>query len=321
MLNREVARQALWITWEVQRRNGSLSRELDIDFYELESDKPRWVRYLILSVKTLTILIKKSPRLVFVQNPSVVLALLTTVYGKLFGINVVIDAHNAGVYPPKFLGWTARMYRHCARTIVTNKALARDIAAIGGSPIILPDPLPELNQGPVITLPGVSILYICTWADDEPFLEVINSGNFLDSSYHIYISGNFKKCKELVSLEIPENVKLLGFISAEEFDSYLASVDIVVDLTTLDNCLVCGAYEAIAAKKPLLLSDTKALRDYFGEAACYTDNSFKDIAHKLREMGDNLPVYRKNSRALKADIDNRWRALFNSSCEDIESLS
>ena len=46
----------------------------------------------------------------------------------------------------------------------------------------------------------------------------------------------------------------------------------------VEDCLVCGAYEALAAGKPLVLSRTRALRDYFGTAALLTDNTIDGIA-------------------------------------------
>jgi hypothetical protein len=44
---------------------------------------------------------------------------------------------------------------------------------------------------------------------------------------------------------------------------------------------VCGAYEALAARKPLILSRTEALASYFGEAAVFTDNTSDAIRESV----------------------------------------
>ena len=56
-----------------------------------------------------------------------------------------------------------------------------------------------------------------------------------------------------------------------------------MDLTTRDNCLVCGAYEGVAAGKPLILSDSRATREYFSRGVVYTDNTPESIERCLRE--------------------------------------
>ncbi len=45
----------------------------------------------------------------------------------------------------------------------------------------------------------------------------------------------------------------------------------------MENCLVCGAYEALAINKPLIVSRTASLSEYFGDAAVLTDNTAEAI--------------------------------------------
>jgi GTP:adenosylcobinamide-phosphate guanylyltransferase len=46
---------------------------------------------------------------------------------------------------------------------------------------------------------------------------------------------------------------------------------------------VCGAYEAIAAGKPLITSTTAALRSYFAEVAVFTAHDPPAIARAVEE--------------------------------------
>ena len=74
-----------------------------------------------------------------------------------------------------------------------------------------------------------------------------------------------------------------GFVPEDRFIGLLRAVDVVMDLTTRDNCLVCGAYEGVAAGKPLILSDSQATREYFSRGVVYTTNTPESIEQCLRD--------------------------------------
>jgi len=178
----------VWISWEIQRRNRSLSREFGAKLFEIDIRRNRVVRYLISTARTIQVLLAESPILIFVQNPSVVLAWLCVIYGKLSRIPVVVDAHNAGIYPPhgKWLSWfAAYLLRIADFTMVTNHSLAEHVARAGGQPLILPDSIPTLEFPSAATnrkkLKGkFNVLFVCTFASDEPYLEVIKAACLLD---------------------------------------------------------------------------------------------------------------------------------------------
>ena len=69
----------VWITWEKHRRSTELSKVFDAElicFTALPSFlNVRIFRYFINIVKTSKCLIEKKPKIIFVQNPSIILAL------------------------------------------------------------------------------------------------------------------------------------------------------------------------------------------------------------------------------------------------------
>ena len=75
---------------------------------------------------------------------------------------------------------------------------------------------------------------------------------------------------------------MLGFLPTDEYYRYLLSASVVMDLTTVEDCLLCGAYEALAAEKPLILSRTRALEEYFGSGVVLTDNTSDAIRESVR---------------------------------------
>lgn len=308
----------IWVTWEDQRRNKTLSQALDVELCQLDVNLHRVIRYPYLIFRTLFIYLVKKPEIIFAQNPSIVLALVTVVFGRVFRKKVVIDAHNAGVYPFEGCSSLATrvslfLFRNAFLTIVTNDSLRAYVEGKGGKSFTLPDPFPEISSKfPGKELKGqVNFLLICTWAGDEPYEEVIRAFSRLDTDMVLYVTGNSKGREKKPGLRIPDNVILTGFLSSSEFDQMLNSCDVVIDLTTREDCLVCGAYEAVAAGKPSILSDTNALREYFKDAATYTENTVESIVQAVAEVKRDLPAAILRVQEYRSAQEKEWDKLKN----------
>lgn len=289
-----------------------MARSLDAELVELDFPKlGRVHRYFKSIFQSMRRLRSKKPDVLFVQNPSLLLALFGYFYGRMTKVVVIVDAHNAGIEPAEgqsiFLQKIANfVVRNSKLTIVTNDYLAARVKALGGDAIAVPDPLPELNASEVRrpATQALSVFFVCTWADDEPYIEVIEAARLLTGKVSFRFSGRLKESLRLP--EIPENVELCGYLSDEDFVNEMASADVVVDLTNREHCLVCGAYEATSLGRPMLLSDTEALRGHFSEGCAYTDNSVADIAAKLEGMKQNLDDYEQGVLRLKTHLLRDW---------------
>lgn len=306
----------LWITWEIQRRNRSLSTELSARLVEITSNRHRSIRYLTSIFRTLSNIRQHKPEILFVQNPSIILALTAVIYNKLTKLPVVIDAHNAGVFPSdndkSLLNRLARfILKNTPLTIVTNNKLAEYVVAVGGRATVLPDPLPEIpdNNARKKLKGRVNALFICTWADDEPYQNVIEAAKLLDEDIYIYITGNAKG-KDKFFAPLPENIILTGYLSEADFNAMLYSCDFILDLTTREDCLVCGAYESLAANRPMILSDTTALKKYFKNSAIYTDNTIQSIAEQISFASIQIPQLAAKTVKVKQEIIDNWQQLF-----------
>jgi len=302
--------ERLWITWEAQRRNRTLSTLVNAKLYEFDIHLPRLLRYPVAIWKTLTCLVTEKPHVIFAQNPSIILTCLVVFYANLLSKKVVIDAHNAGLFPAegkyRSLNWLAsKLFRWTTITIVTNDELVKYIEKLKGKATAIPDPIPDIEPPPQVKpLQGTfNVLFICSWAEDEPFLEVLRAAAILDKDTCIYITGNSKGKEKQLDIPLPDNVVLTGHIADQEFNSLLFSCDTVMVLTTRENCLLCGAYEGVSAGKPLLLSNTSALRNHFSRGALYVENSADLIAVAIEsasmrrsELGNEVKVLRNIRR-------------------------
>ncbi len=262
-------------------------------------------RYALLTRKTLAVLYRTNVDIVFVENPSIVLSTLIVLWGKLSRTQskIVIDCHNCGIFPKHFKTLARWLAKNADACIVTNDAMALSVSSWGGHPLVMPDPLPKLNPVQLIELLEPSILFICSWAADEPIDQVLSAAQMLADKQvevTIYITGRPEPEKYPAIKAPPNNVILTGYLSEEEFDGYLLSCDAVLDLTTRDDCMVCGAFEGVAAEKTLLLSNNKATAAYFTSGVELTDNTAIDIYNKLVLMLSQLEKYQKNIVLMKA---------------------
>ncbi len=309
-----------------------MASTLDIPLYEICTNRKGIVRYIILTAKTLGLILKNKIKVLFVQNPSLVLALLAVSLRRPLGLTVIVDAHNGGLYPKEsrfpLLNWAARLVcRKADCVIVTNRNLAATISDWGAEPLVMPDPVPDFSHhaGNALASESIYVLFVCTWADDEPYREVLKAASMLQRAVSIYVTGNYRKIlSEEEASGVPSNVKLLGFVSEHDYIWYLKGATAVLDLTTREDCLVCGAYESLSLCKPGIVSDSLVNRDIFSKGFVYTENSANSISESIiftlehevrlkRETNEMLRIHQRRIDAAKKDLMNLLRSILNRS--------
>ncbi|MGI6388540.1 MAG: glycosyltransferase [Desulfomonilia bacterium] len=313
-------RNNIWIAWERQRRTLEMSDALKTRLYIISSKSSAFFRYLVSSTKTLFILCKEKPRVLIVQNPSMILAVLSCLLRPLFKYRLIVDRHSNFLLGKTQYTFIDKVFlllsdfsiKKADLTIVTNENLRKLVETKGGRGLVLPDRLPTPRVAFKHNLKRSNIVtFICTYASDEPYKEVIMAASFLDKDIKIYITGNSRKADPEVFEGLSENVVVTGFISDEEYDELLQKSDIIMDFTKLENCMVCGAYEAVAMGKPLITSNTHVLRDYFTHGVLHIDHSPESICKAINQVYDNYNEYLDGIQHLKDNIEKNWSAMFN----------
>jgi glycosyltransferase involved in cell wall biosynthesis len=322
-------KEHIWISWEKHRRNQFLSNKIGTELYEFDISGFRLKRYLFSVFKTIRLYLQKKPRIIICQNPSVVLALLSLLYSKLFNIILYIDTHNAGlaldstsIIAKKI---AIMLQRNADCIIVTNKTLQKYVEHNGGKAVVLPDNIPDLylSGEPYKFEHTINLVFICTYASDEPYMEVFEAANKLyieNMDIGLYVTGKIPKLLNRENLS--PNIHLLDFVSWEDYDRLLFSCDGLIDLTTRENCLVCGAYEAVSVLSPIILSDTKALREYFYKGACYTQNNANSIYSSIVKLITNKDTLKSDMGELKIELSyksNELINLFKKECLEIDT--
>jgi len=200
-------------------------------------------------------------------------------------------------------------------TIVTNDSAREYISDIAGRVFVLPDLVPEIECNVNNLKSRIDfgentpiVVFVTTFDDDEPILEMINAAKCL-SDCKIFFTGNYrKKIKndQIDRLKL-DNVEFTGFIPVLEYESLLCRSDVMVVLTTKDLILNCGAYEAISLVKPVVLSDTKTLREYFGSSGVlYTKTDAASIEESIRYAISNSENLKNQLQKLKDLLNVDW---------------
>ncbi len=304
--------KSVWLTWERQTRNKSMADLLGAEYCELISPYKGWRRYLQLSWKTLRLVAHQKPDVIFFQNPSIVLSLLCTVL-KIIRRNIftVADFHNCALDKKKFYALNKFISRKASLTLVTNRPLSYLVEEMGGNPFIFPDPIPSAHYTQNDATQNCNhrkfILFISSWADDEPIDQVceafINS-ELKNEGIALIITGKIKANKLSKPAEIyaNHNVEFAGFVPEDNYWELLRSSIFNIDLTTRDDCMVCGAYESLSVHNTVLLSNNQPTMDYFKDAALYTDNSVLDLTEKLKILYQNHLVYKAQAEKMLVEL-------------------
>lgn len=322
----------MWITWEDHRRSRELARAFSCEYIFLRYVGSRFSRYVFLSWKTFFLIVKKKPELIFCQNPSIFLAALLCFFRPFLRYELVVDRHSnfrfeelRSIHPKWMLFHFLSNYslRNADLTIVTNHYLKDIVEGRGGIGCVLPDKLPTLasqfqHSGNLRT-----VTFITTYSGDEPIFEVINAARILGNGYHFNITGSYKSfgCKDRLMNELPSNVTLTGFLPDEDYERTLAQSDAIIVITTAEYTLTCGAYEAVALGKPMILGNTKTIKEYFSKGAQYADPTPESLAACTEALFDNISVYQQQVADLKAQLAESWVLQFESICQKLDIKS
>ncbi len=305
-----VHRRALWVAWERHRRSREICGALGVPLAELAGEGGAW-RYPRLLFRTFAMIRRERPDVLFVQCPSIVLGVWAGLLKRVYRFTLVADLHNEAVQPfvcraRWYLGLVMAIRRLADLSLVSNEALERTVNATGGRAFVLPDPVPVTDGARVAGArgEGAIVLFVCSFAPDEPYVAVIEAARRLPPDVRVLITGDRRRA--VLPRVVPANVRFTGFLPQAEYDALLVRAAVIVDLTEMQDCLVCGAYEAVAARTPLVTSDTAVLRRHFAKGTVFTRHDPASIAAAISRALDEDAALRDGMRLLHRDLTEQW---------------
>lgn len=244
-------------------------------------------RYLAASRRTLAKIRHARPKVIVVQNPPIVAVLICAIGAFMYGSSLIIDSHTGAFVDPKWrrFSWLHRILAKCSAGLIvhntTQKQLAKDWATdtfqVGYVPLAshLKRLTPAKSETNWILIPA-------SGAADEP-LETVRLATLRMPKLRFVITGSKKRIESCFNGPVPHNVEMTGYLSSSEYLDLIRSAPKVLALTTRPATLLSGAFEALALKIPLIVSDTDELRNYFGKSAVYVGDSADEIINGIKQ--------------------------------------
>jgi glycosyltransferase involved in cell wall biosynthesis len=247
------------------------------------------LRYVVQFVMTLWVLGRDRPKRVMCMLPPFPALVACLLYSWVRRAVLVGDVHT---YPlvsrtwRPFLPFTAWLLRRAGGAVVTNEANAEILRARRVNTLVLDD-TPSLTEGRD-TPPDPTrrlVVFPASFDPDEPMEELLSAAA-ANPDIELVITGR-DPTGRVDPAEVPGNVRLVGFVSRDEYERYLTEATVVCALTTLEDCMQQAGYEAMAWGRPLVTSDTAVLRTYFGDAACFATPDAASIGNAWRDAMDH----------------------------------
>lgn len=270
------------------------------------------LKYLLQTIKSLQILFRERPDIVFVMSPPVIACLPAFMYCKIFKKSFIIDAHTAAFLHKRWKNkkrLSSFFTKKALRTCVTNKFLADIVKQWGGDYIIMTDvpiKFPDYKRArehpnklsKVITL-------VNTFAEDEPLEDFILAAEKFDD-VNFYITGKTTGSVKHYIKDLKKNIRFTGFLSVYDYGHLLYSSDLVCVFTKRNHTMLRGAYEAIYLGKPVVISDWDILRKNFPVGTVFVDNTVKGIADGIKEALAKLSELSQEAQSLRSKKIEIW---------------
>ena len=270
------------------------------------------VRYFLSGLRTLGYLVARRPRALIVTNPPVFVSLLAYPYAVMTGAPLLLDSHPDAFREDgphaRFRRIHAWLARRARATLVTTDELVAQVEAWGGTGVVVHEPEPDWVVDSVAPLPTrPRILVLGSLSRDEPVAEVLAAAEEL-RDLDFELTGDTRRCDPEVVQSAPENVTFLGYLDRGEYVAALERASVAVVLTTwLDWAVPRSAYDAVYARRPLVVTASPVLREFFPYAVS-VDNDEASIAAGIRTAVARHPELVGMTAAALALQAGRWRA-------------
>ena len=150
------------------------------------------------------------------------------------------------------------------------------------------------------------VLLVARFAGDEPMEAAIAAGALVPE-IDLLVTGRGEDRPPGLEAMASPNISFVGFLPAAQYQALVAEMDVVMTLTTEPTSVMRAAYEAVYARKPLVISDWPLGRELFPFALA-VDNDPESIAVGLRRAIADLPELDDRAEQALVLQNARWRA-------------
>jgi glycosyltransferase involved in cell wall biosynthesis len=309
-------KQILFLDWRPNnRRATSLAQDIGAQLYLAPNVLRRRIyaplRYFYLAVWTMILLVRKRPQVIIASAPPPFCPITVFAYTRLSKCPYVVDAaHLAtmGFWSRIPFGfWFNKMIMNNGLiTLVHNERIKILTDQQGIDSIVLETKVPRLQttgreHKREQSGGDFAVMVPCSFDPDEPIGEVFEAASTMPET-RFFITGDCSRLSEKRRQTCPANVTLTGFLSERDYDTMLRSVDAVLALSR-DEYPVRprAASEAIAAEKPLIVSQNEGTQYHLGKGAVLIDNTADGITQGISRVKSRYGEFVRGMKQLREE--------------------
>lgn len=315
-MSRAGRRGLLFISWgAIAGRSAELAADLGGDARAYFAPGPGrrppvLLRYLFSSVLTGATLVARRPRVVVVTNPPVPAALVTWCWARLVGARLVLDSHPGGFGAQgdrlsARLQWLHRFVaRRSAFCLVADETWRARLAEWGVDAVVVHE-APD-GWDSARSVPGGRLRVLCVgrFAPDEPVAALLDAASLVPE-LDLAITGDVSLCPTGLRDRAPGNVAFVGFLGAADYHAAVVEADAVLTLTTEPASVMRAAYEAVYARRPLVVSDWPLNRALF-PTAVHVLHTPEALAEGLARLAADYPTFQASAESARTAQLARW---------------
>lgn len=271
------------------------------------------VRYFVQAWQTWRILCEDRPEVVFVQNPPIFLALVAFLFSRRYGARYVIDSHSGAFLTRRwryFLPLHRWLSSKAIVTIVHNKGLETIVKPWGCRYSVMgfiPGDSPAV--APFSLMGRFNVAVVSSFLKDEPTAIVFEAACRVPETC-FYITGDSNRLDARLRNKKPDNCFLTGYLPNEQYAGLLRTADAVMALTTQDQTLLMGGFEAVSFGTPLIVSDWPVLREYFSLGTVHIPNTVEGICEGVRRAQNEKVELKQDILILRDQLESEWELKF-----------
>jgi len=233
--------------------------------------------------------LKERPSTLILQLPQGPLLLEGILLKKNFNCKIAVDVHTGFVYGHTLKGLIInkpfnKLLNYVDLVIVHNNEIL-DIfhPSIIAKTEVVYDPWMFIQSTQQTSSNDRYLVFPASFSPDEPLLEVLSAVNEY-KNIKVFVTGNCYRNPSLLRFS-SSHVEFTGFLNREDYEKLLVNSFGVITGTKDEYTLMMSAWEAVAFQKPLILSETKTLRNMFDDYAFfYNWKSRESILNALSEV-------------------------------------
>ncbi|HOA24011.1 MAG TPA: hypothetical protein PKI52_08370 [Aggregatilineales bacterium] len=271
------------------------------------------IKYVPQAIKTLVVLWRQRPRVVYVTNPPVFAALVVALYARLSGAQFIMDTHSPALFARKWR-WSVPLQRMAARwalvNVVDQPRYRRLFESWGAPALVLEKPLAECDGRDSAGEPQpFRVTVINTFAADEPLEPVLEAARRLPDVCFTVL-GDTALADARTLARAPDNVEFPGYLLGDDYWRQLARSHVVMALTTYPYSLLAGGHDGLSLGKPLILSAQPALTEFYDRGVVFVENDAQSLVEGVQRIRQDEARYRREIRELADEKRREWQASF-----------